>query len=265
MAALPHTGATLLAAAAGMVAIMLAAGGAGAADAERHEGPIAVAEVIAGDLARLADGRVVRLAGIRVPAAGDRESGAERFAERARAELRALLDGQLVTLTTAEAPYDRYGRLVAQIERADGVWLQGALLERGLAQVQTRPGETAHAGEMLALEQDARAARRGLWAEPAFMAQDAGALDHSAGRFRIVRGRVQRVAPTERYLYLNFGADWRSDFTVRIAPELADSLPGVGLDLAGLAGRMVEVRGLVLEAAGPLIELSHAEQIRVLP
>jgi hypothetical protein len=97
------------------------------------------------------------------------------------------------------------------------------------------------------------------------MAQDAAALDDSAGRFRIVRGRVQRVAPTERYGYLNFGADWRSDFTVRIAPELADSLPGVGLDLAGLAGRMVEVRGLVLEAAGPLIELSHAEQIRVLP
>jgi hypothetical protein len=200
-----------------------------------------------------------------VPAAGDRESGAERFAERARAELRALLDGQDVTLFPAEAPYDRYGRLVAQIERADGVWLQGALLERGLAQVQTRPGETGRAGEMLALEQDARAARRGLWAEPAFMAQDAAALDDSAGRFRIVRGRVQRVAPTERYVYLNFGADWRSDFTVRIAPELADSLTSAGLDLASLPGRTVEVRGLVLEAAGPLIELSHAEQIRVLP
>jgi endonuclease YncB( thermonuclease family) len=265
MAAVPHTGATLLGAAAGMIAIMLAAGDAGTADADRNEGPIAVAEVIAGDLARLADGRIVRLAGIRVPAAGDRESGAEHFAERARAELRALLDGQLVTLTAAEAPYDRYGRMVAQIERADGVWLQGALLERGLAQVQTRPGETGRAREMLALEQEARAARRGLWAEPAFMAQDAGALDDSAARFRIVRGRVQRIAPTERYVYLNFGADWRSDFTVRIAPELPDSLASAGLDVAGLAGRMIEVRGLVLEAAGPLIELSHAEQIRVLP
>jgi endonuclease YncB( thermonuclease family) len=248
-----------------MVAVMLVAAGAGAAAAERPEGPIAVAEVIAGDLARLADGCIVRLAGIRVPAAGDRESAAERFAALARAELGALLDRQVVTLTAAEAPYDRYGRLVAQVERADGVWLQGALLERGLAQVQTRPGETARAGEMLALEQDARAARRGLWAEPAFMAQDAAALDNSPGRFRIVRGRVQRVAPTERYVYLNFGADWRSDFTVRIAPELADSLPAAGLNLAGFAGRMVEVRGLVLEAAGPLIELSHAEQIRVLP
>jgi hypothetical protein len=117
---------------------------------------------------------------------------------------------------------------------------------------------------MLALEQDARAARRGLWAEPAFMAQDATGLEDSAGRFRIVRGRVQRVAPTERYVYLNFGADWRADFTVRAQrAELSRAL--AGLDLAGLAGRTIEVRGVVLEAAGPLIELSHTEQIRVLP
>jgi micrococcal nuclease len=75
---------------------------------------------------------------------------------------------------------------------------------------------------------------------------------------------VQRVAPTERYVYLNFGADWRADFTVRAQrADLAGAL--AGLDLAALAGRMVEVRGVVLEAGGPLIELSHAEQIQVLP
>jgi hypothetical protein len=113
---------------------------------------------------------------------------------------------------------------------------------------------------MLAIERKARAARRGLWAEPAFMAQDPTALAASAGRFRIVRGRVLRVAPTERYVYLNFGRDWRADFTVRAqAAELA------GLDLASLAGRLVEVRGVVLEAGGPLIELSHPQQIQVLP
>jgi micrococcal nuclease len=264
MAAVPHTSATLLAAAAGVITIVLAAGGAGAAEAERHDGPVAVAEVIAGDQARLNDGRTLRLAGIRVPAARDGERGAERFAELARAELSGLLDGQVVTLIPADAPYDRYGRLVAHIERADGVWLQKALLERGLAQVQTRPGEAARAGEMLALEQAARTARRGLWAEPALMAQDAGTIEHSTGRFRIIRGRVQRVAPTERYVYLNFGADWRADFTVRAQrADLAGAL--AGLDLAALAGRMVEVRGVVLEAGGPLIELSHAEQIQVLP
>jgi len=75
---------------------------------------------------------------------------------------------------------------------------------------------------------------------------------------------VVRVAPTKRYVYLNFGADWRSDFTLRVASNLARSLKKAGLDLEALAGRDVEVRGYVLEAGGPLIELSHREQIRIL-
>jgi micrococcal nuclease len=80
----------------------------------------------------------------------------------------------------------------------------------------------------------------------------------------IVRGTVVRVAPTERYLYLNFGADWRRDFTVRVRrAELKGALAGLGVE--GLAGRSIEVRGVVLEAGGPLIELSHPEQLLVLP
>jgi endonuclease YncB( thermonuclease family) len=258
MAAVPHTSAKFLVA--GMMMIMLGAGDAGAGGTERLEGPLEVAEVMAGDLVRLADGRVLRLAGIRVPATDSADGGAERFAELARAELSGLLDGHAVTLAVVHPPQDRYGRVVAHAERADGVWLQRALLERGLAQVQTRPGETARADEMLAIEQDARAARCGLWTEPVFMAQDPTGLARSTGRFRIVRGRVVRVAPTERYVYLNFGADWRTDFTVRVQlGELA------GIDLAGLAGRTIEVRGVVLEAGGPLIELSHPEQMQVVP
>jgi micrococcal nuclease len=264
MAAVPHTNAKFLAVA-GMITIMLGAGDAGAADTERREEPLEIAEVMAGDLVRLADGRALRLAGIRVPAADSADGGAQHFAELARAELSGLLDGHAVTLAVVDLPQDRYGRLVAHARRADGVWLQGALLERGLAQVQTRPGETARADEMLAIEQGARAARRGLWAEPAFMAHDPTGLVRSTGRFRIVRGRVVRVAPTERYVYLNFGADWRTDFTVRIASGVADSLSSSGLDVAGLAGRTVEVRGVVLEAGGPLIELSHPEQMQGVP
>ena len=252
------------AAAAASLTVVLSAGWAAASEAEPFAGPLAVAEVLAGDLIRLDDGRAVRLAGIRAPADRAGERSTAPSAEQARSALRALLDGQTVTLVPAEVPYDRYGRVVAHVERADGVWLQGALLERGLAQVQTRPGEAARAGEMLAIEHGARAARRGLWALPAFMPRDADALDGSTGAFRIVRGRVLRVAPTERYIYLNFGADWRADFTVRVRrAELGSAL--AGLDLDGLAGRVVEVRGIVLEAGGPLIELSHREQIQVLP
>jgi endonuclease YncB( thermonuclease family) len=262
MAAVADTGANLLAVAASLMVLLAA--GAGASETPADEGPLAVAEVLAGDLVRLADRRIVRLAGIRVPPPDDGQADPERFAEQARSELGALLDGRAIRLAPAETSYDRYGRLVAQIERADGLWLQGALLERGLVQVQTRPGEAARAARMLALEQTARAGRRGLWADADLVPQDARAVDGGAGRFRIVRGRVLRVASTERYVYLNFGADWRTDFTVRVRrAELSGAL--AGLDPAGLAGRLVEVRGVVLEAGGPLIELSHPAQMQVLP
>jgi micrococcal nuclease len=264
MSSVAGTSGTFRAAAAGLIVIALAAGGAATGAVQEREGPRAVAAVIAGDLVRLDDGRAVRLAGIRVPAAEPGDPGTERVAEQVRAALRRLLEGQLVTLAPAEASYDRYGRLVAHLERSDGLWVQGALLERGLAQVQTRPGETARVQEMLTVEHGARAARRGLWALPAFMPQDAGAIADSTGRFGIVRGRVLRVAPTDNHVYLNFGTDWRADFTVRVQrAELKRAFAGI--DLEGLAGRLVEVRGVVLEAGGPLIELSHPEQMQVLP
>jgi micrococcal nuclease len=247
---------------AGVLTLLLRGEDAGG-QARSIEAPAAVAEALAGDLLRLADGRVVRLAGIRVPADGDGDSTG--WAGRAQAELSRLLDGREVRLAVAEAAHDRYGRLVGQIERRDGLWVQGALLEAGLAQVQTRPGEAARAEAMLEIERGARAARRGLWAEPGFAAREASAAPARTGRFGIVQGQVVRVAPTERFVYLNFGADWRSDFTVRIAKELARRLASSGLDVDGLGGRRVEIRGLVLEAGGPLIELSHPEQMQVLP
>jgi micrococcal nuclease len=244
----------------GVLAGLLAGADVGAAEQDL-EGTLAVAEVLAGDQLRLADGRVVRLAGIRVPNGED----APALAGQAHAELSALLDGWRVRLAPAPASYDRYGRLVAQVERGDGLWLQGVLLERGLAQVQTRPGEAARAEPMLAIERAARSARRGLWADAAFMAREASAALGDPGRFRIVHGRVLRVAPTENFVYLNFGADWRRDFTVRIAKDVARLLAGSGLEVASLAGRRLEIRGLVLEAGGPLIELSHPEQMQLLP
>jgi micrococcal nuclease len=227
-------------------------------------GPLTVAEVIAGDQLRLADGRIVRLAGIRVPDERAGGSGAGVGAQ-AGERLGRELERATIRLALAQVGADRYGRVVAQVERDDGLWLQGMLLERGLAQVQTRPGEVARAERMLALEDQARGARRGLWADPTFAIRDASALTEADGGFAIIQGKVARVAPSERFVYLNFGADWRRDFTVRIDKKVVRELADAGLDVTTLAGRRIEIRGVVLEAAGPLIELSHPEQMRLLP
>jgi micrococcal nuclease len=227
------------------------------------EGPVTVARVPAGNLLELNDGSLVRLAGIRLPADAD-GSSSRALAAKVRAALTGLVEGRAVRLEPANQGRDRHGRLVAQLWRNDGLWLQGALLEQGLVQVQTRPGEVALAAEMAALEDAARRGGVGLWAEEWFAPRPmrrAGPV----GTFQIVEGRVVRVAPTDYYVYLNFGADWRTDFTLRIAHDSERRFREAGIELEQLAGREVEVRGYLLEAGGPLIELSHPEQIRIRP
>jgi micrococcal nuclease len=237
--------------------------GIGAADGARAGGlqwstPLEVAEVRSDLDLLLADGRTIRLAGVGVPEAVEAE---------AVALIAGLLEkGRTVRLGTEPESHDRYGRLVAQVEREDALWLQGALLERGLAWIRTQPGETARIDAMRALEMKARAGRRGLWRDPALAPHAAKEAHAFIGSFRIVRGRVLRVDASGDYIYLNFGEDWWEDFTVRLREEdLRQRFEPAGLRVADLAGRRVEVRGVVLESGGPLIDLSHPEQIEVLP
>ena len=74
-------------------------------------------------------------------------------------------------------------------------------------------------------------------------------------------------------LYLNFGDDWRTDFTVTVAPgdaRLFDDDPvwapllDAAGGLAGLADRRVRVRGWLGRYNGPEITLTHPEQIEFL-
>src|SRR3546814_5635730 len=70
------------------------------------------------------------------------------------------------------------------------------------------PDNTAAVPEMLTLERRARAARRGIWADPFYAVrgpEDAGRLVDS---FQIVEGRIVEAAEVRRRIYLNFGQDW---------------------------------------------------------
>ena len=84
------------------------------------------------------------------------------------------------------------------------------------------------------------------------------------GAYVLVQGRVREVARVQDFVYLNFGPDWRRDFTVRAPAGFARRLAREGLDLAGLEGRNLLVRGPVFETNGPMIELVHPAQIEVL-
>ncbi|MBT6118025.1 MAG: thermonuclease family protein, partial [Rhodospirillaceae bacterium] len=147
----------------------------------------------------------------------------------------------------------------------DGTLLPVVLLAAGLVRVEIPEEAPDRLAELHAAEAAARAAGRGLWSDPAFAALDAAAVPpERIGGFAIVEGRVVEAAEVRGRGYLNFGSDWRTDFTVTAAPEVWRAMKRAGVDWSGYAGRILRVRGWLEEYNGPMIELRSAAAIEVL-
>lgn len=223
-----------------------------------------VAQILDADTLRLEDGREIRLTGLRV------SRPADRWSQAAKAVLQDRALGRRVALDPPEPGQDRRGRLLAQVTTADGLWLQGVLLEAGLARVETfadnhRPGFAKWAPEMLAIEAAARGTGRGLWSEPRFRVLGAAEAETAGEGFHLVEGRVVRVVERRDRFYLDFGQDWRRDFSVTILKRDRAAFKTAGLDPAELGDARLRVRGWMRMFNGPMIDLTHPQQIERLP
>lgn len=227
-------------------------------------GTATVTAAIDGDTVLLEDGRTVRLAGILAPKPAPARSGARaasRLADEARATLGALAAGRWVTLRYGGARIDRHRRAVAHLVRDDGLWVQGELLARGLARVLTLPDNRAAAAEMYAIEAAARDSGRGLWGDPRYAVLTPEEAARHVDSLQIVEGQIVAAAETRDRIYLNFGPDWRTDFTVAIEADDRRSFADAGIDLLALGGKTIRVRGWVVWRNGPMIRLTHPEQM----
>jgi endonuclease YncB( thermonuclease family) len=229
--------------------------------------PGTAASITDGDTLELADGRIVRLVGIQAPKLplGRPNFPTWPLAPEAGAALAALAQGRRLTPWFGGARGDRHGRVLAHLVREDGLWLQGEMLARGMARVYTFEDNRAVAAAMYALERQARAGRLGIWAHPFYRVLADGEADRHIGTFQLVEGRVLEAALVRGQGYLNFGADWRTDFTVAVPKRaLATFRAAFGRKLEGLQGKRIRVRGWLRRFNGPMIEATHPEQIEVL-
>jgi hypothetical protein len=64
-------------------------------------------------------------------------------------------------------------------------------------------------------------------------------------------------------IYLHFADDWRSDFTVSIERKDVQAFAAAGIDLKGLAGKHVRVRGWIEWRNGLMIAATHPEQLEL--
>lgn len=214
----------------------------------------------------ISDGRAVDVEGLLLPR-GRRDHAPASLADRALAAMRAMARGRRATLVVERPKEDRYGRLRAQVFFPDAPsdnWLQTALLRRGLARVNIMPDRPQCADALYAAERQARAAKRGIWAVDAYAVRSPADLAHDIGTFQIVEGDVVSAGVHGGRAYINFGLDWRSDFTATVAPDDMKTFRAAGFDLRTLGGRHVRVRGWIQSHNGPEMELATPEAIEVL-
>ena len=274
-------------------------------DREGQRGSGVVVALLDARTLQLEDGRMLRLIGILPPYRPVLERRASSISKhdlnaawrpmsKTRAALSALVVGRSVAFISGQRKKDRYGRLPAQVfvkprvndsiadEAAPGqqqqrtaqekpthlFWVQAYLVANGLARAYAQPGNALCISQLIALEDQARKARIGFWRDGTFRVHRVANIEglrRLVGSYQIVEGRVLRQGRSRSRVYLNFGTDWRRDFTIGIELRLMKTFANAGVDVKKLRTRFVRIRGWLSWRRGPFIDAVTPAQIELLP
>ena len=114
----------------------------------------------------------------------------------------------------------------------------------------------------LRVEDEARRARRGLWADPLYAvidSSDAEALRRSDGRFVVIEGVVRRVGFSRSRLYFDLVP--KGGPTIVVPRKLEPAFTRVGVSVDALAGRTIRARGALDNRLGPRLEVGELAMI----
>lgn len=145
---------------------VLAAAAARAREGEPASPPPETATVISvydGDTVTLSTDDRVRLRWVNAP----EMKPTEPYAIESRDAAASLVLNKTVKLILGPVPRDGYGRVLAGIV-LDGKDLSTELLERGLAHLFVIPPDETDLAPMVAAQERARSAKRGIWSTPTF-------------------------------------------------------------------------------------------------
>ncbi len=234
----------------------------------KHTGTGRVDKIIDALTIVLKDGKIIRLSSIDIPGFVYPEPSETSFQAKEALEKLLANDSDVILFQTKKPKVgreNRMGHMLAHLKtKKDGIWVQGYMIENGFARAAPAPRNFELSAPMYVLETKARTEKKGLWADDAFpVLQDTDAMQAN-GSFAVVEGTIQKAASVKNDVYLNFGSDWRKDFTIQVKPPIRKQLVHEGIDPLALNGKRVRVRGWVREYNGPLIELNHPASLELL-
>ena len=190
-----------------------------------------------------------------------------------REQLQRLLDeaGDALLLIGTDAGRDRYDRpvVLALFDRVNGeAYLDAEMVRSGQAMVWPRPDADQRAPVLYAFEAEARRAGDGAWGSGGLTIRDPDPdrLAQHLDSAQIVEGRVVAVGEARNgRLYLNFGLNWRTDFTMSLNRDDRERFEAQGLpDPVQLDGAVIRVRGWLYEENGPMMHVASPAQIEIL-
>lgn len=144
----------------------------------------------------------------------------------------------------------------------DGRDLAVEMAAGGLARVFPEPGaDPVRIATLIAAEDRARGNDIGFWGTGLFRRVAAEPYDGGADRFEIALGVPIAVTRIGRRDHLEFGADWRTDFTVGLGRRVVRGLIKQGVPKETLVGRPVTARGWVRTWNGPFMEVDELPRL----
>lgn len=133
-------------------------------DTTEQEGDVLVTRVIDGDTIEIEGGERVRYLGIDTPETVDPNRPVQCFGKEASAKNKELVEGEYVRLERDITDRDKYGRLLRYVY-VDDKLVNLELVREGFAFIFTLPPDVKYQDQILAAQQEAREAKRGLWGD----------------------------------------------------------------------------------------------------
>ena len=84
------------------------------------------------------------------------------------------------------------------------------------------------------------------------------------GEFVIVQGVVTEVRRTKRGVSINFGDDWKKDFTAYLSPLVSKTFENNKKLNSNLTGQRIQLRGFLDLYYGPSMRIDHLMQLEML-
>lgn len=160
-----------------------------------------------------------------------------------------------ITIYKSTSP-DRYGRYSAVFKDTNEETLQNKLLSTGMAFVYLDSNCKNDVEKFKKLENLARNTKQGLWNKKYQLVKSPEETQNLINSYQLVEGTVEKISYTKDSVYLNFGENWKEDFTARF-PKKKNK------DYSEWVNKKVLIRGWIENYYGPFINIANSFQIEV--